>query len=165
MSNRSKINYPPYGSTDLTKIGKFVMSRTEYNNIILFSKEDGYEIFASTIINTINAKYYQIIMPYIEGIRLCDLLDTNIDEELYNKLLIEFNKLRDFIHTLNSKSLFHNDISTTNIIYTTDGCFKLIDFEFSNTSEIICGILFKNKDLNSLGHVLKEINDAYSIKY
>lgn len=88
-----------------------------------------------------------IVMKYIQGNKLKDIL-ANLDDNLKKKYFYEIGRI---IATLHKNGHIHGDITTSNIIITSEGNIFLIDFglhEYSDTIED------KSVDLHLLKRVL-----------
>lgn len=161
----------PRGHKDKSFVGKIISSTKEFENIQLFSRLFPQYSFLSQ--STIEVYKYQLIMPKIEGIELFELLNSfkivdnktnkwndNFDKDLpiidiqtFDNLLSALIKLYDFVVIMNNENLYHNDISTKNVIYK-DGSVTLIDFEkFGNKNDMF----EKEPDLSGLTSILSEI--------
>jgi TP53 regulating kinase-like protein len=97
----------------------------------------------------IDKKNHKIIMEYIDGIRIKELLDQ-VDEKKIEEISFEIGRL---IGKLHSVGIIHGDLTLSNILSSPEGCIFL-DFGLSEKSfeeEMFA------EDLNLLKNSLNEI--------
>lgn len=165
-----EVTCPPRNSKDVNFVGKIVRDRKEFDNINIISKYPEYEFLNKSELEVYR---YQLVLPKIEGEELFSFLQkfknedqlTNLfnpyygadlkimDVDTFNFLIITFIDLYRFILKLNSDGLYHNDVSTKNVIFDGYKMF-LIDFETlsSTKSEFL-----RDPDISGLECILEEI--------
>ncbi|MHA1804865.1 MAG: KEOPS complex kinase/ATPase Bud32 [Promethearchaeota archaeon] len=105
----------------------------------------------------IDTKNFIIVMKFIEGIKLRDIVDVLSED----KLKMYFTKIGEMIALLHFNGHVHGDITTSNIIVTKNESLFLLDFglhEYSDTIEdkSVDLHLFKRVLLSSHGKVFQK---------
>ena len=99
-----------------------------------------------------------IIMEYIQGVRLKDILD-GLPEDEKRRILTEVGRLIGLMHR---KNVIHGDLTTSNIIVTKDGRIYFIDFGLSEFSD---EIEKRGVDLHLMKRALQSTHHAYFEEY
>lgn len=172
IGRNGEVKCPPRGHKDKHFVGKLIPTTKEFENIQMISEYPEYDFMSSSSIEVFR---YQLIMPKIEGQELSSFLDTFVNEEnrinthdenyqkelplmdleTFDNLIRSLIELYHFVVKLNEDGLYHNDISTVNVIYNKDtNKLTLIDFEhLSRTKQMFQ----KDPDMSGLGSILSEI--------
>jgi tRNA A-37 threonylcarbamoyl transferase component Bud32 len=165
-----EVKCPPRGHKNKNFVGKLIKTPKEFENIQRVSQYPEYEFMAAS---SLEVYRYQLIMPKIEGEELCSFLDkftneeqqtnphsTNYGKELPLMDMITFGKLFNslidlyhFVEKLNSDGLYHNDISSVNVMYTGTKL-TLIDFEHLSSTK---HIFMEDPDMKGLESILSDI--------
>lgn len=73
-----------------------------------------------------------IVMEYVEGKSLCDILDEGVSQACKLRIVKEIMDALEYVH---KKQIVHRDIKPSNIMVVKDGCHvKLIDFGLSDST-------------------------------
>ena len=99
-----------------------------------------------------------IIMEYIQGVRLKDILD-GLPEDEKRRILTEVGRLIGLMHR---KNVIHGDLTTSNIIVTKDGKIYFIDFGLSEFSD---EIEKRGVDLHLMKRALQSTHHTYFEEY
>ncbi|MDW8045138.1 MAG: KEOPS complex kinase/ATPase Bud32 [Nitrososphaerota archaeon] len=98
------------------------------SSFLIRARESG---VPTPLVYFVDTKRGEIIMQYIEGRRMKEILDAESDESI-DELCI---KLGQYIAKLHKRDLIHGDLTTSNFILSKDGHLVLIDFGLSFFSQ------------------------------
>ena len=108
------------------------------------------------------ASYY-IVMEYVDGISLAELIDKNryLPDDFALMIFYEICKALKYAH---DKGVIHRDIKPENILISKDGAVKLTDFGIATSKDCQDECLTKNMTLGTPAYMSPEqINDSSTV--
>ena len=106
----------------------------------------------------VDRENFDIVMEYIEGVRLKDYLQNIKEMNILGKICFKFG---DLIGKLHKNGIIHGDLTTSNVILTEDMKMFLIDFGLGFYSE---NVETQGVDLHLLKQVFESFHHSIAVK-
>lgn len=107
------------------------------------------------LIYFVNLQETELVMQYVEGLRLKDFLEGDVDAgEVEEKCF----RLGSHVGRLHRYGIIHGDLTTSNVILPPEGNLVLIDF----------GLGFHSENVEDRGvdlHLLKQVFESHHLKW
>ncbi len=107
------------------------------------------------VIYFLDRRKTQLVLQYVEGVRLKEALDREKDKSKVEGLGFKLGRLIGFLHR---RGIIHGDLTTSNVILTPKGEMVLLDF----------GLAFHSDNVEDQGvdlHLLRQVLESHHLNW